>query len=272
MNSRLSLCRDRSGLALALAAALALAGCSSVEVGGVDSGASSSHSELKSGRAAPPEKGETADERLRAMGVQFRRMTDEEDRRGCTVKDAVEITAFGKVRLTRPALLTAEMAELMARWVRDVLEPEARKSMNAELASIDVYGTYSCRNVYGRRFAGRRFGRLSEHAFANAIDIGGFAFSNGQEAHYLKNWQQGPDGAKEFLQATSLAACSSFSTTLTPDYDRFHRNHIHLDASPKKEENFCGYKGKFSPGVVPRFARFKATPPKRPARKKAATS
>ncbi len=262
----------RHGLALALAAGLALSSCTSIELGGADAGKSPSHSDLKGGPAKTPVAGNTPDERLASLGVQFRRMPDEDNRRGCSVKDAVEITAIGKVKLTRPALLTMEMAERIAVWVKDVLEPQAKKSMNTELAGIDVYGTYSCRNIYGRRFAGRKFGRLSEHAFANAIDIGGFKFSNGEEAHYLKNWQQGPDGAKEFLHETSRAACESFATTLTPDYDRYHRNHIHLDASAKKEANFCGYKGRFDAGVVPRFARYKATPPKKPARKKAATS
>ncbi len=69
-----------------------------------------------------------------------------------------------------------------------------------------------------------------------------------------------------------------FNTTLTPDYDRFHRNHIHIDASPKKEGDakFCGIKGRFAPGSVPAFARYKmpgkkkwkATGKKHPAKKR----
>lgn len=200
-----------------------------------------------------------ADAKLLALGVRYRRVEDDDHERGCQIKDAVEISQVGTVKLTRPALLTQDMAVRLGRWVHDVLQPSARKHYGSQLASIEVYGSYSCRNIYGKPFGGSFAGRLSEHAFANAVDIGGFKFADGREVAYLKNWRT-PGAPSKFLQETSNSACEIFNTTLTPDYDRFHRNHIHIDASPKKEQSqkFCGMKGHFSPGAVPAFARYRA--------------
>jgi hypothetical protein len=168
--------------------------------------------------------------------------------------------------------------------VNESLQPEAQKQFRQQIAAIDVGGSYSCRNIYGKPFGGRFAGRLSEHAFANAIDIGGFKLADGRSVEYLKDWHR-KDGSSEFLQATSVSACEMFNTTLTPDYDRFHRNHIHVDASPKKEGDakFCGVKGRFSPGAVPAFARYKQpgkkwkaggkkSPVKKPTMRKKATA
>jgi len=200
-----------------------------------------------------------ADAKLLALGVVYRRVPDVDSERGCQIENGVEITRIGSVKLTRPALLTQDMAIRMGRWIKDSVEPEAQKQFRTQIAALDVGGSYSCRNIYGKPFGGRFAGRLSEHAFANAVDIGGFKLADGRSIEYLKHWRA-KDGSSEFLQATSISACEVFNTTLTPDYDRFHRNHIHVDASPKKEDTnkFCGVKGRFSPGAVPAFARYKA--------------
>jgi hypothetical protein len=244
-------------LAILILTGAGIAGCSNL--GGPLEGETPGR-KVQHGHATPAQalSHAEADKQLLALGVQYRRVPDEESDRGCDVKDAVELTAIGSVKLTRPALLTQEMAIRMGRWVKESLEPEAQKQFRQQIAAIDVGGSYSCRNIYGKPFGGRFAGRLSEHAFANAIDIGGYKLADGRSVDYVKHWHV-KDGSSEFLQATSLTACETFNTTLTPDYDRFHRNHIHIDASPKKEGDarFCGVKGRFSPGAVPAFARYK---------------
>jgi hypothetical protein len=265
-------------LAILILAGFGAAGCSNL--GGPLEGETPTR-QVQSGRATPAQALSQAegDKQLLALGVQYRRLPDEDNDRGCEVKDAVEISAIGSVKLTRPVLLTQEMAIRVGRWVKDTLEPEAEKRLRSQIAAIDVGGSYSCRNIYGKPFGGRFAGRLSEHAFANAMDIGGFKLANGRSVDYVKHWNV-KDGSSEFLQATSLSACETFNTTLTPDYDRFHRNHIHIDASPKKEGDarFCGVKGRFSPGAVPAFARYKqpgkkwkGTSKKQPVKKRVTT-
>jgi hypothetical protein len=244
-------------LAISILAGLGIAGCSNV---GEPIPGETPNRQVQTGRQTPAQalSHAEADKQLLALGVQYRRLPDDDNDRGCEIKEAVEVSAIGTVKLTRPALLTQDMAIRMGRWVNESLQPEAQKQFRQQIAAIDVGGSYSCRNIYGKPFGGRFAGRLSEHAFANAIDIGGFKLADGRSVEYLKDWHR-KDGSSEFLQATSVSACEMFNTTLTPDYDRFHRNHIHVDASPKKEGDakFCGVKGRFSPGAVPAFARYK---------------
>ncbi|MBL8661855.1 MAG: extensin family protein [Candidatus Odyssella sp.] len=261
-------------LAISIIAGLGAAGCSNL---GAPLEGETPSRQVQSGRQTPAQSlaHAEADKQLLALGIVYRRLPDEDSDRGCVIENGVEVSRIGNVKLTRPALLTQDMAIRLGRWVKDSLEPEAQKTYRTQLAAIDVGGSYSCRNIYGKPFGGRFAGRLSEHAFANAIDIGGFKLADGRSVEYLHHWS-GKDGAREFFLATSTSACEIFNTTLTPDYDRFHRNHIHIDASPKKEGDakFCGIKGRFAPGSVPAFARYKVpgkkvktTGKKQPAKK-----
>jgi hypothetical protein len=244
-------------LAILILAGFGAAGCTNI---GEPLKGETPSRQVQSGRITPAQalSHSEADKQLIAFGMVYRRISDEDNERGCTIENGVELTQIGSVKLTRPALLTQDMAMRLGRWVKDTLEPEVQKRFGTQLAALDVGGSYSCRNIYGKPFGGRFTGRLSEHAFANAIDIGGYKLADGRSIDYVKHWHA-KDGSREFLQATSLSACDVFNTTLTPDYDRFHRNHIHIDASPKKEGDakFCGVKGHFSPGAVPAFARYK---------------
>ncbi len=260
-------------LAFAILAGLGAAGCSNL---GAPLEGQTPSRQVLSGRQTPTQAlaHSDADKQLIALGIVYRRVPDEDSDRGCVIENGVEVTRVGNVKLTRPALLTQDMAIRLGRWVKDSLEPEIQKTYGTQLAALDVGGSYSCRNIYGKPFGGRFAGRLSEHAFANAIDIGGYKLADGRSVDYVKQWRT-KDGSSEFFLATSLSACEIFNTTLTPDYDRFHHNHIHVDASPKKEGDakFCGVKGHFAPGSVPAFARYKVpgkkvrTVKKKPAKK-----
>lgn len=247
-------------LAFLILAGFGAAGCSNVGNIGEPLQGSVPDRQVQRGRVTPDQalSQADADAKLLALGIVYRRIPDEDSDRGCDIENGVEITQIGSVKLTRPALLTQDMAMRLGRWVKESLEPEVQKTFRSQLAAIDVGGSYSCRNIYGKPFGGRFAGRLSEHAFANAIDIGGFKLADGRAVDYVKHWRA-KDGSSDFFLATSTTACEIFNTTLTPDYDRFHRNHIHVDASPKKEGDakFCGIKGRFSPGAVPAFARYK---------------
>lgn len=244
-------------LAILILAGFGAAGCTNLET---PLQGETPTRQVQSGRQTPAQAlaHSEADKQLIALGIVYRRVPDDETERGCVIENGVEVSRIGDVKLTRPALLTQDMAIRLGRWVKDSLEPEVQKTYRTQLAALDVGGSYSCRNIYGKPFGGRFAGRLSEHAFANAIDIGGFVLSDGRSIKYLNHWH-GKDGSREFFLATSTSACEIFNTTLTPDYDRFHRNHIHIDASPKKEGDakFCGIKGRFSPGAVPAFARYR---------------
>ena len=69
---------------------------------------------------------------------------------------------------------------------------------------------------------------MSEHAKANAIDIGGFTLANGETVDVLRDWRSG-GGKGEFLRRLHAGACRYFRVTLGPEANREHRNHFHFD-------------------------------------------
>jgi hypothetical protein len=108
-------------------------------------------------------------------------------------------------------------------WFERDLEDLAREHLGAGVTRIDHWGTYACRNINASQE-----GRRSQHATANAIDIAGFALSDGTTVQVLRDW--GADNPKgRFLAAAHKSACRYFNAVLGPGYNEAHRNHFHLD-------------------------------------------
>ena len=74
-------------------------------------------------------------------------------------------------------------------------------------------------------------GVLSQHAFANAIDVSAFELSNGDVINVARDWRA--KGAKaQFLRRISSDACNAFHVAVSPDGDANHFNHLHWDMGP----------------------------------------
>ena len=111
-------------------------------------------------------------------------------------------------------------------WLREV-EGLARERYGAGLAKVHHMGTYSC-----RRQRGNGSNRWSEHAFANAWDIGAFELSDGTLVRVLTDWNGDSADHRAFLRDARNAACEVFNVTLSPDYNAAHRDHFHVDMGP----------------------------------------
>lgn len=159
---------------------------------------------------------------LERAGVAFQAAPAEQRDNGCGYDDAVRlqksgISYGGGVLLRCPAMLA------LLSWERHVLAPKAEEHFGRKLASAGQLGTYACRTI-----GGRKGGRLSEHAYANAIDISAFALEGGERISILRDWEDA--GAKgRFLRDARDGACRVFGVTLSPDYNDAHANHFHLD-------------------------------------------
>ena len=70
---------------------------------------------------------------------------------------------------------------------------------------------------------------LSEHAFGNALDIGGFVLSDGRTISVVRDWTRGDEQTQSFLRDVQGGACDRFTTVLAPGSNAFHYNHIHVD-------------------------------------------
>ena len=104
----------------------------------------------------------------------------------CGAPAPVRLISIGRnpeVALSPPVTVNCDLVATLASWVKEDLQPLARKHLGAPIVGMRTMSSYSCRNAYGRKST-----RLSEHALANAIDVGSFRTSDGKEADLLKGW------------------------------------------------------------------------------------
>ena len=135
----------------------------------------------------------------------------------------VAATAAGQVALEPAATLRCPMVPAIDRWTREVVRPAARRHFGRDVVALKVIASYSCRPRNNRRGA-----KLSEHGYANAIDIAKFKLSDGREVSVLKGWRGGR-AERAFLREVHAGACRTFSTVIGPNGDSHHQNHFHLD-------------------------------------------
>jgi hypothetical protein len=183
---------------------------------------------------APPEPIPDCGNRLAAAGVRYRLSTVplRQKRNGthtCGTEQAV--VYLGKkdgVRYSSPPLVTCDLALALAEF-EVVLEQEARKAFGVGVRRISHGGTYSCRKM-------TRFSTMvSEHSYANAIDIRGFVLSDGRRVRVAADFgalQPEPTAPKpRFLRSLARRLYDEriFSVVLTPYWDALHRDHFHFD-------------------------------------------
>jgi hypothetical protein len=88
-----------------------------------------------------------------------------------------------KVVINPPATLSCPMADVLGEWVRETVQPEAKKLFGSTVVKIQNASSYVCRNRYGGDHT-----PLSEHALANALDVSEFVLANGERITILDDW------------------------------------------------------------------------------------
>jgi hypothetical protein len=105
----------------------------------------------------------------------------------CGLPAPVRLKSVGstasKIVFTPAVDVNCRMAAALGRWAKSALQPEAKTRFKSEVVRIIGASGYSCRNIYNRPNA-----RLSQHALANAIDIGGFVLADGRTVGVLRGW------------------------------------------------------------------------------------
>ena len=144
--------------------------------------------------------------------------------RGCAVDTPVRAAAGATAGLAPP--LETSCAMLLA-WsdFEDAVQAAAVTHLGRRVRAVRHYGSFACRRMTGNA------GRPSLHAQARALDVAGFELADGRTVSVAEGWS-GPRAQRRFLRAVARAACRHFSVTLTPDSDRFHQDHLHVDIGP----------------------------------------
>lgn len=138
----------------------------------------------------------------------------------CGIATRVELSALGRARL-EPMETNCRLALTLYLWERETLQPAAREIYGVEAARIHHFGSYSCRTIAGSQ-------RMSRHARADAVDIVGVTLADGRRITVEEGWR-GDDDEQRFLRRLRAGGCDRFDVVLSPDYNRAHRDHFHMD-------------------------------------------
>ena len=132
-----------------------------------------------------------------------------------------------KIRYNSAPVVTCGMALGLARF-EQVVNEEAKRHLGQEVARVEQGGTYNCRKM-------ARFDLVSEHSYANAIDIRSITLKNGRNLSVLKTFgktdaePKRPEAHFWRSVANRLYDEGTFSVVITPFFDGLHKDHIHLD-------------------------------------------
>lgn len=124
-------------------------------------------------------------ELLNQIAIEFRYLPPLKDG-ACGTTQPIEVSSIGnkpKVLLSPPATMNCPLAAALARWVGDTLQPLALREFETAIVELQNGTSYACRNRNGDAS-----GKLSEHAFANALDIPSFKLADGQRIVVASGW------------------------------------------------------------------------------------
>lgn len=147
---------------------------------------------------------------------------------GCGGEDLVRLEAIvlsptQRVSLKPAAILRCTMAAAVADWVRTDMAPLAA-SLGTTISELDNFDSFECR---GRNRV--KGAKLSEHGLANALDVRGMTFANGNTLSLTDRTV-----SREVREKVLASVCTRFTTVLGPGSDWYHEDHIHLDLAQRR--------------------------------------
>jgi hypothetical protein len=147
---------------------------------------------------------------------------------GCGGDDLVRLEAVvlpdkSRVSLKPAATLRCPMATAVAEWVRGDVAAIAAAG-GTSVSELDNFDSFDCR---GRnRVIGAK---MSEHGRANALDVRGVKFGNGQFVSFTERTV-----SRELREKFLASVCTRFTTVLGPGSDGYHEDHVHLDLAERR--------------------------------------
>lgn len=159
---------------------------------------------------------------LDGADMRYQPLPDRETAPGCVFDNVVRIDET-RFDVGRSFPLTCRSAAALALWEYHIVGPAAQTHLSEPVVRLEHFGSYACRNVYGRKDA-----PLSRHATADALDVAGFVLASGRRISIERDWN-GTARDAAFLRELHAGACRVFDGVLGPEYNAAHRDHFHLD-------------------------------------------
>lgn len=123
---------------------------------------------------------------------------------------------------SQPAVLNCAMAMQVAQWTTR-LNGYAQSVFNTGISQLHTGTSYACRSRNNAFDA-----PISEHGFANALDVTGVTLDGDKRITLPRDWA-GNSAEAKFMRQAHTAACGAFTTVLGPDANALHADHLHLD-------------------------------------------
>lgn len=131
----------------------------------------------------------------------------------CGTPAAIELSGFGKgLTISPPIIVSCDLAASLQTWMKAHVQPLAKRHLGTNIVQINTMSSYACRNRYGAKSA-----PLSQHAFANAIDIRGFVTAKGHLLDVEQHWGPTTKELAAFQASQPAAAPAPIVTAAIPD-------------------------------------------------------
>lgn len=132
----------------------------------------------------------------------------------CGTAAPVRLRRVGRenpVVLSPPATMNCAMVVALHKWIEAEVQPEAKRTLGSPVVSLENVSAYNCRQRNGSKTP-----KLSEHALANAIDIGRFKTADGQTVSVLNDWGLTARDHQRMSALVPVAADSASSAEQRP--------------------------------------------------------
>ncbi len=104
----------------------------------------------------------------------------------CGTPAPVRLSRIGTspgVEIVPPVIINCRVAAKLDVWIRNTLQPQAMAEFGHPITRLNTLSSYDCRNRIGSSLT-----RVSEHAFANAIDVAAVTTDDGHKVDVLAHW------------------------------------------------------------------------------------
>jgi hypothetical protein len=170
---------------------------------------------------------------LMRRGIKFKRLEKITDPKGCLAQRPLEVsTLSGNMVLSTKITTRCQVVIDFDNWVKNVVVPSAKLHLQKNLTEIKTSTSYHCRTRNNKKGA-----KVSEHGFANALDIIGFVFDDASGVSVSPKLIADQDfdlNQTKFQAAVRAGACAYFTTVLGPVTDEAHKDHFHFDHAVRR--------------------------------------
>lgn len=171
---------------------------------------------------------------LAGLDIQFEPLAPIGKEGGCGTPGAIMISSIAGVAIEPPAEANCAFAEALHHWVAWSAKPAAMEHLKKKLTAVRNASAYAC-----RRRNNSASGKMSQHAFVNALDISTLGFEDGSSTTIKGDWSGlkqliNNGGKSSFLARIRRDACIRFTTVLGPGSDPYHGDHFHIDLARRK--------------------------------------